>query len=140
MHIVIAQDHAGFAAHALVRHVAESLDNTVQNLGCFDTNRVHYPEYAGLAAQEVLRGRADCAILTCGTGIGMSMAANRHTGIRAAVCATTRAAALTRAHNDANVLCIGARISTQKELEQIIHTFLTTGFEGGRHQERLEMF
>ena len=100
---------------------------------------MNYPEYAHLLCQAIWEGKYDLGILICGTGVGMSIAANKHSGIRAAVCSDTFSARYTRMHNDANVLCLGARVVGAGLAEDLCDLFLDTPFEGGRHQKRVDM-
>ena len=107
------------------------------DLGPTDDAPVDYPSFAHRLAAEILSGRADRGVLICGTGIGMSMAANRHAGIRAAVCHDAYTAEMARRHNDANVLCMGGRVVGAGVAAQIVEVFLGTAFEGGRHRRRV---
>jgi ribose 5-phosphate isomerase B len=136
--IVFASDHAGVA---LKRHLMTFLRDEgaeCRDLGVVDERSVDYPDYAHLLAAEVAGGSASRGVLVCGTGIGMSMAANRHPGVRAALCHDAYTAEMARRHNDANVLCLGARVLGPGVAEQVLATFLGTGFEGGRHQRRVD--
>jgi len=135
--IVVASDHA---AVELMRVVVELLDargEPYTDLGPADDRSVDYPDYAHRLVAEITAGRAESGILICGTGIGMSMAANRHPGIRAALCHDAYTAEMARRHNDANVLCLGARVVGTGVAEQVVEVFLATAFEGGRHQRRV---
>lgn len=140
MKIAFGCDHAGFDdpkpyyKPALIEHL-EAAGHTVVDCGTDGPDSVDYPDFADKVCDAV-RGDADVGILLCGTGIGMSMAANRHKGIRAAVCATTEMAELSREHNDANVLCIGRRILSIEECLAIVDTWLATGFSGGKRHVR----
>jgi ribose 5-phosphate isomerase B len=135
--IALASDHAGVALKAeLVRRLtARGID--VEDLGPSETSSVDYPDYAHLLSRAVADGRIERGILICGTGIGMSMAANRHPGVRAALCHDAYTAEMARRHNDANVLCIGARVLGGGVVEQIVDVFVSTPFEGDRHQRRV---
>lgn len=136
--VAIASDHAGFELKAhLVVYLGARDDIDVADLGPGDTIRVDYPDYARKVTAALNEGRADTGILVCGTGIGMSMAANREPGIRAALCADTYTAAMARAHNDAQILCIGSRVIGPGVAESIADAFLAGEFEGGRHVGRL---
>jgi ribose 5-phosphate isomerase B len=135
--IAIASDHAGVALKTEVRRVLEELGLEVEDLGPSETKSVDYPDYAHLLARAVSDGRIDRGILICGTGIGMSMAANRHPGVRAALCHDAYTAEMARLHNDANVLCIGARAVGAGVAEQMARIFMETEFEGDRHQRRV---
>lgn len=136
--IVVASDHGGIE---LKQQLAESLSQwgwTVDDLGCQSGESVDYPRYALDLAGKVAGGEAPFGLLVCGTGIGMSIAANKVPGARAALCSETYSAKMARAHNDANVLCLGGRVIGQELARAILATFLATPFEGGRHQRRLE--
>ncbi len=136
--IVIASDHAGVDLKARLIELIGEAGHEIQDLGPATTGSVDYPDYAHAVAEAVADGRADRGILICGTGIGMSLAANRHPRIRAALCHDALTAEMARLHNDANVLCVGARTTGDAVVEQIVRIFLTTAFEGGRHQRRVE--
>jgi ribose 5-phosphate isomerase B len=135
--IVLASDHAGIALKAGIVRLLEARGTAFRDLGPADDASVDYPHFAHLLAREILSGRADRGVLICGTGIGMSMAANRHGGIRAAVCHDAYTAEMARRHNDANVLCMGGRVVGAGVALQIVEVFLRTAFEGGRHQRRV---
>lgn len=135
--IHLGSDHAGFAMKTLLAKELEKLGYTVEDHGANSEESCDYPliahELCNKVAQDNSRG-----ILICGTGIGMSIAANRHREIRAALCATELQARMARRHNDANVLCLGARISGSELAIAIMVAFLESSFEGGRHQRRLD--
>jgi ribose 5-phosphate isomerase B len=136
--IVIASDHAAVDLKTrLVKLIGEA-GHEIRDLGTADTSSVDYPDFAHAVARELTTGKARRGILICGTGIGMSLAANRHTEVRAALCHDAFTAEMARRHNDANVLCIGARSTGPGVAEQIVRIFLETPFEGGRHQRRVE--
>lgn len=140
MKIAIASDHAGFSLKAtliaaLAAHGYEYLD-----LGVYNETSVDYPDYAHALANILLIEQADLGVLVCGTGIGISMVANRYPHIRAAVCNDVTSARLAREHNNANVLCMGARLIGTEVAKDCLFQFLTTAFAGGRHQERLDKF
>lgn len=138
LRIAIACDHGGIelANHLLQKLVGDGYE--VVNLGVDSSDAVEYPEKAHALANAVLSGQADRGVLICGTGIGVSIAANRHSGIRAALCTDPVCARLSREHNNANVLCLGGRIVGPVLAESILSTFLETSFEGGRHERRLK--
>lgn len=138
--IAIASDHAGFNLKEKIKQHLEDLKFEVKDFGTYDTGSCDYPVFAKKACEAVLSDECDKAILICGTGIGMSMAANKIRGIRAAVCTETYMAKYTRLHNDANVLCMGARVIGDGVALEITDTFITTGFEGGKHKRRIAMF
>ena len=109
-------------------------------MGCHTSDSVDYPEYANLVCNVVLNGEAERGILICGTGIGMSMAANRHSGIRASLCSDIFTARMSREHNNANVLCIGARVIGSGLAAELVKEWIKTEFAGSRHLRRIEMF
>jgi len=136
--IVIASDHAGVDLKARIVASVRETGHQVRDLGPADTRAVDYPDFGHEVAQAVATGEAKTGILICGTGIGMSMTANRHRGVRAALCHDAFTAEMARRHNDANVLCVGARVVGAGVAEQIVQVFLGTEFEGDRHQRRVE--
>ena len=136
--IVIASDHAGVDLKARIVELVSQIGHEVRDLGPVDTTSVDYPDFAHAVARAVETGEAERGILVCGTGIGMSLAANRHPQVRAALCHDAFTAEMARCHNDANVLCIGSRSTGPGVAEQIVRIFLETSFEGGRHQRRVE--
>lgn len=135
--ILIANDHAGFGGKEVIKPILDRLGIAYQDLGTHTEESVDYPDYAQQVAEAVAAGKADAGILVCGSGIGMQIAANKVPGIRAALAWNEETARLCRSHNDANVLAIGYRTTPPDIFEQIVHTFLTTNFEGGRHQVRV---
>ncbi len=136
--VVTASDHAGLNLRAEAVRVARAKGFEVEDLGPATADSVDYPDFAAKVAQAVASGQARFGILVCGTGIGMSMAANKVPGVRAAICRTEWEARMTRAHNDANVLCLGERVTGGGLGAAIVEAFLATPFEGGRHQKRVE--
>ncbi len=136
--LVIGCDHGGYALKCEVKKVLERDGYDYIDVGC-DGETIDYPVIAEKACEKVLSGEAEKAILICGTGIGISMAANKIKGIRAAVCTDTYMAKYTRLHNDANALCMGGRVIADGLAEEIVTTFLTTEFQGGKHQRRIDM-
>lgn len=138
MKIALAADHAGFELkQALVEHL-KAKGFTPLDLGTDSDKSVDYPDKAGELTAALIRGEAQMGILLCGSGIGMCMAANRVPGIRAALAPTEEHALLARAHNNANVLCLGSRLTPQQLALRITDVFLSTPFEGGRHQTRID--
>ena len=135
--IAVASDHAGVALKTEICRVLRNLGLEVEDLGPSETTSVDYPDYAHLLARAVSDGRIDHGVLICGTGIGMSMAANRHPGVRAALCHDAYTAEMARRHNNANVLCMGARAIGGGVAEQMARIFVETEFEGDRHQRRV---
>lgn len=137
MKYYIATDHAGFAIKENVKKMVEDLGHEIIDLGPDSADRVDYPDFAHKLAKAVLEDTESCGILICGTGIGMSLAANKHEGIRAALCHDAYTAEMARAHNDANVLCFGERVVGMGVIESILKAWSTTAFEGGRHANRV---
>jgi len=136
--IALASDHAGFPLKEKVREYLVRKGLEVQDLGAHSLERVDYPDYAEKVAVQVAAGQADCGILVCGTGLGMSLAANKVPGIRALPCNDTISAHFARAHNNGNILALGARLLDEATMQKIIDTWLATPFEGGRHEQRVE--
>jgi ribose 5-phosphate isomerase B len=136
--VIAGSDHAGLALRAEVVQVAATQGFEVEDLGPFSGDSVDYPDYAARVARAVADGGARFGILVCGTGIGMSIAANKVKGVRAALCTTELEARMARAHNDANVLCLGERVIGAALGAAIVAVFLSTPFEGGRHVRRVE--
>lgn len=135
--IAIASDHAGYDLKTVLAEELGTMGYEVVDLGTDGRDSVDYPDFAKALIKAVIDGRADCGVLVCGTGIGISIAANRHPGIRAAVCHNETTARLARAHNDANVLALGARIVGIEVAKDCLKAFLTTEFAGGRHAGRV---
>jgi ribose 5-phosphate isomerase B len=138
MVILAASDHAGFDLKELLIKHARDIGHEVVDLGPPSRESVDYPDYAHDLARRLAAGEADVGVLVCGTGIGMCMAANRHTGVRAALCHDALTAELARRHNDANVLCMGGRTTGPGLAIQMLDIFLATPFNGGRHARRVE--
>ncbi len=136
--ILIASDHAAFDLKQHLVAFLKEMRHEVEDLGVDRIESVDYPDFAHRLSEGVQRGDGVQGILICGTGLGMSMAANRHSGIRAALCHDAYTAAMARKHNDANVLCLGARVLGIGVAEQVVRVFLSTPFEGGRHQGRID--
>ena len=138
--IYIGADSAGYTLKEEIKEHLTSLGYEYVDLGTDSTASCHYPEFAALVCERVQERLTDSfGILICGTGIGMSMCANKHKGIRAALCGDTYSARMTRAHNDANVLCMGARVIGSCLATDIVDAFLSSEFEGGRHAIRVSM-
>jgi ribose 5-phosphate isomerase B len=136
--VVFGSDHAGLALRAEAVKVARGLGLEVDDLGPFSGDSVDYPDFARQVGEAVASGKARLGVLVCGTGIGMSIAANKVKGVRAAHCTTEYEARMARAHNDANVLCIGERVVGLGLGGAVVKAFLETPFEGGRHARRVE--
>ena len=138
MNIALGSDHGGFA---LKQHIKDYLDShglEYQDFGCYSTESCDYPDFGEAAARAVASGEYDCGIVICTTGIGISIAANKVQGIRCAHCADSLEAEMTRRHNDANMLAIGAGFTGKNLAERMVEVFLSTDFEGGRHARRVE--
>ena len=136
--IIIGSDHGGFNLKKEIIEHLNNLDYEVNDLGCYDLTSCDYPVVAKAVSEEVLSS-GDKGILICGTGIGVSIVANRFKGIRASHCTDTFTARMTRMHNDSNVLCLGERITGIGLALDIVDVWLKTGFEGGRHKKRIDM-
>lgn len=137
--IAIACDHAGYPLKEELKKHFDSTGVAYVDLGTDSTASVDYPEYADKLCKAVQERRQELGILICGTGVGMCIAANKHRGIRAAVCSDTFSAKMTRAHNNANVLCMGARVVGAGLAFDMADLFISTAYEGGRHQRRVDM-
>ncbi len=139
MKIAIGSDHAGFALKGEIISLIKSLGHEVEDVGCHCADSVDYPDYALPVCRKVVEGEADRGILICGTGIGMSIAANKIPGIRCALVHDTFSAKATREHNDANVLAMGERVIGPGLAQEIVRIFLETEFSGAeRHQKRID--
>ena len=136
--VAVGADHAGFELKSALSAVLADLDYGVLDLGTNASESVDYPDFANAVAGALTSGAARYGLLICGSGIGMSIAANRHAGIRAANCLDERMAALAREHNDANILCLGSRLLDPDQAKKIVWTFLETPFGGGRHRRRVD--
>ena len=137
MRIAIGCDHWGVNLKQDVIKVVTTAGHSYEDFGCYTTASVDYPDIAKKVAEAVTRGYFECGILICSTGIGMSIAANKVKGIRAALCHDVFSARRARQHNDANILCLGAQ-EEQGLISEIVKAFLTGEFEGGRHQRRVD--
>jgi ribose 5-phosphate isomerase B len=137
---VIGCDHAAYELKEKLKAFLLRNGHTVEDVGAYSTDSVDYPDYAKKVASLVSEGRYARGILLCGTGLGMSMAANRFPGVRAALCHDLFGATMSRRHNDANILVLGGRVTGDILAEEIVKVWLTTPFEDGRHQKRLDMF
>ena len=137
--ISIGADHAAFDMKEQVKRFLQSKNFEVIDVGTHSSDRVDYPDYAKKVSHEVITNNIQ-GILLCGSGIGVSIVANRFKGIRAALCRTPEDAEMARKHNDANILCMGARFNSEDEINKIVETWLENSFEGGRHAERLQKF
>ena len=137
--IAIGCDHGGYEIKNAVIAYLKEQGMEYTDFGCYSTESVDYPLFAYKVANAVAKGEAKLGILCCGTGIGISMAANKVKGIRAAVCSDAFCAEMTRRHNNANILCMGGRVIDSEKAVQLADIFLHTAFEGGRHEKRVQM-
>jgi len=138
--IVIGADHGGYELKEILSQYLQKSGYDVLDVGCHSTDSVDYPDFAEKAVAEIISGNCPRGVLICGTGIGMSIAANRHQQIRAANCHNVYTAEMSREHNNANVLCLGARVITQDKALEILQIWLKTEFAGGRHLTRISKF
>lgn len=138
MTLAIGSDHAGFTYKQELLRMLQAEGHDVHDCGTYSTERADYPDYAVAVAKSVASGAATFGILVCGSGIGVSIAANKVEGVRAANCVTTEMAHLAREHNNANVVCTGERLVSIELAKEIVHEFLSTEFAGGRHSDRVE--
>ncbi len=137
--IAIACDHAALEMKKEIEALLTARGLEYKDFGTYTTDSCHYPVYGAQAARAVAAGECDRGIVICGTGIGMSLAANKVKGIRCALCSDPYSARMTRAHNDANMLALGARVIGIELAKMIVEAWLDTPFEGGRHQTRVDM-
>jgi ribose 5-phosphate isomerase B len=138
MRVAIGADHAGFELKETIKQTLDELRIAYKDFGTFSDESVDYPDYAAKVGRAVAGREFDRGILVCGTGIGMAIAANKITGVRAAPVVDLESARLARSHNDANVLAIGARVTPPERALDLVRTFFKTEFEGGRHERRLQ--
>jgi ribose 5-phosphate isomerase B len=136
--IALGSDHAGFEYKEKIKVILDELKLSYKDFGTSSKESTDYPDYAHQVASAVSKGECDRGILVCGTGIGMAIVANKHKGVRAAVCESSTAARLARQHNNANILTIGERLTGWEAAADIVRTFLSTQFEGGRHERRVD--
>tara|TARA_R110000868_G_scaffold86182_1_gene241709 strand:+ start:1109 stop:1549 length:441 start_codon:yes stop_codon:yes gene_type:complete len=139
MKLILGCDHAAFEEKEVLKSFLQTLGHDIVDVGTYSNERCDYPDFAEKAVKEIL-AQSCLGILLCGSGIGISMAANRFSDIRAALCRSVKEAELSRQHNDANVLCLGARINSSEELAEITSAWLKATFEGGRHSDRVAKF
>ncbi|MDT8445396.1 MAG: ribose 5-phosphate isomerase B [bacterium] len=137
--IIIGSDHAGFQLKEALKSYLTGKGFEVRDVGTHEESSVHYPEYGKAVAQAVQAGEFERGVLICGTGIGMSITANRFKGVRATLCHDVDTAKLSREHNNSNVLVLGARVLAKELAEEMLQAWLDTSFAGGRHQDRLDM-
>jgi ribose 5-phosphate isomerase B len=136
--IPIGADHAGFNLKGKIIEFLESKGYQVEDFGCFSEESIDYPDFAHPVAELIEQNTGVLGILICGSGNGINITANKHKGIRSALCWNTEIAALARQHNDANIVALPARFISEQEALEIVETFLGTAFEGGRHQRRID--
>ena len=136
--IILASDHAGFKLKEEIKKFLISKRKLVLDLGTKNTNSVDYPDFANRLSNKIKKNGKQLGVLVCGSGIGMEMAANRHKNVRAALCYNIRSARLSREHNNANVITLGARLTNKKLALKCISTFINTKFKGGRHLRRVK--
>jgi len=136
--IPIGADHAGFQLKELIRQYLLNLGYEVKDFGCFSEESIDYPDYAHPVSEMVQANPGMRGILICGSGNGINMTANKHAGIRSALCWKKEIAELARLHNNANIIALPARFISFEEAKEMVEVFLTTDFEGGRHQKRVE--
>ncbi|WP_210462506.1 ribose 5-phosphate isomerase B [Rufibacter roseolus] len=138
MKIALGGDHAGYQYKGMVKEQLESLGHEVKDFGPFSEASVDYPDYVHPLSTAVENKEYELGILLCGSGNGVAITANKHAGIRAALCWQRELAELARSHNNANVLCVPARFVSEEVAREMVEAFLTTPFEGGRHQTRVD--
>ncbi len=138
MKIALGSDHGGYELKETIQNWLEAHGYKTEDFGTYNTQSCDYSDYAALVAEAIITGNARFGILVCGTGIGMSIAANKVQGIRAALCHECFSAKMSRAHNDANILCLGQRVTGSGLALEIVETWLKSEFEGGRHQRRVD--
>ncbi len=136
--VLIASDHAGLNGKEAIKKTLDEMGVEYEDLGTNSLDSVDYPDYAERVAKGVASGEAERGILVCGSGIGMEIVANKVPGIRAALAWNEETAKLARQHNDANIVAVGERTTPQETINQIVRAFLTTDFDGGRHERRIE--
>ena len=136
--IAIGSDHAGYEFKTMITDMLQGKGLQIKDFGTYNKDSVDYPDFAHPVAAAVENGEAGCGILICGSANGVGITANKHQGIRAAICWTNNVAQLARQHNNANIICIPARFVPPPTAEEMVNIFLTTAFEGGRHQQRVD--
>ncbi len=138
MSIAIACDHGGYQLKEALKKVLEDMKEDIVDLGTDSENSVDYPDFGILVGEKVSRGDVEKGVLICGTGIGMSIVANKFPGVRAALVGTVYSAQMSKEHNNANILILGGRVTGPEEAVEIVKAWLTSVYEGGRHQRRLD--
>ena len=137
MNISIGSDHAGFQLKSAIINYLDSIGVEVTDKGCFSEERADYPDYGHAVAMDVIGGKSDNGIIICGSGNGINMTANKHAGIRSALCWNTEIASLAKQHNNANIIALPARFISEQEAIACVEAFLKSEFEGGRHADRV---
>jgi len=137
MKVVVGSDHAGLPAKLRAIETLKQLGCEIADVGTHSDASCDYPDYAVQVARRVVAGQADLGVLCCGTGIGMSITANKVPGTRAALCHNDFTAEMARRHNDANILCLGSRVVDERMIDEIVRRFVRTPFDGGRHTRRI---
>ena len=138
MRVAIGCDHGGIVLKSAVIETLQEYGAEIEDFGTYSEASVDYPDYALKVAEAVAGGKCDCGVIMCGTGIGISIAANKVKGIRAAVCTNTFMGEMTKRHNNANIIALGGRVITPDEAKAIVNAWLKAEYEGGRHQNRLD--
>ena len=136
--ICISSDHAGFSVKEYIKDYLIKKNIFAIDLGPYNNNSVDYPDYAKKVGKRIKQKKSDAGILVCGSGTGMAISANKIKGVRAAVCYNLKSTQLSRLHNNANVICLGSRLTKKNDIKKIILAFLKTNFEGGRHLRRIK--
>ena len=139
MKIVMGSDHVGYALKLEIAEMLKSSGHQIEDVGAFSGERADYPIFGHMAAEKIVSGEAERAILVCGTGFGISLAANRMPGVRCVNCSDTYTALLSRQHNNSNALALGARVIGSELAKMIVEIWINAEFEGGRHAERVNM-
>ena len=138
MKIALGCDHGGYELKEYIKGIIEKMGHEYEDFGCYNLDSCDYPDFGAAAAKAVAEGKCEKVIVVCTSGIGISIAANKVKGIRCAHCADCLQAEMTRRHNDANIMAIGAGFTGKNMAERMVEAFLTTEFEGGRHQRRVD--
>ena len=136
--VCISSDHAGFEIKEFIKELLINSKISITDLGPFSDESVDYPDYAKKVSRRILKRKSEIGILVCGSGTGMAISANKSKGIRAAVGFNIKSSQLSRQHHNANILCLGSRLTKKKDISKIISIFLNTKFEGGRHKRRVK--
>ncbi len=138
MKIIVGSDHAGYNHKVALLSVIKKMGLDYMDCGCYDDSSVDYPDYAHVVSKAVVKDKKSIGVLICGSANGVAMAANKHVGIRAAICWNKSISKLSRTHNDSNILCVPARFISTPQLEEIFKVFISSEFHGGRHEKRVK--